>query len=47
MFDILKSKRKKIKEVYEYALQQTRKETHQAVEGLFHNLNTLNLWRAA
>lgn len=29
------------------ALKRTKTETHQAIEGLFHNLNTLNLWRAA
>lgn len=27
--------------IYEYALDQTRKEIHQAVEGMYHNLNTL------
>ena len=29
------------KEIYEYALDMTEKEIHQAVEGLYHNLNTL------
>lgn len=27
--------------VYYYAYEQTKKEVHQAVEGMFHNLNTL------
>ncbi len=27
--------------VYQYALEMTKKETHQAVEGMYHNLNTL------
>lgn len=26
---------------YEYALEMTRKEIHQATEGMYHNLNTL------
>ena len=34
-------KYKKFKKVYEYALKMTERETYQAVEGLFHNLNTL------
>lgn len=34
-------KYKKFKQVYEYALKMTERETYQAVEGLFHNLNTL------
>ena len=29
------------KDIYNYALEQTIKEVHQAVEGLYHNLNTL------
>lgn len=29
------------KEIYEYACDMTNKETHQAVEGMYHNLNTL------
>ena len=29
------------KKVYKYALDMTKKETHQAVEGMYHNLNTL------
>ena len=28
--------------VYEYALQMTKRELEQAVEGLYHNLNTLD-----
>lgn len=35
------SKYTKYKRAYEYALQMTEKETHQAVEALYHNLNTL------
>lgn len=34
-------KYKKFKNAYQYAMDMTRKEAHQAVEGLFHNLNTL------
>ena len=29
------------KKVYKYAIDMTKKETHQAVEGMYHNLNTL------
>ena len=32
---------KKIPEVYKYAFDMTKKETYQAVEGMYHNLNTL------
>ena len=32
---------KKHKQVYEYALEMTERETRQAVEGMYHNLNTL------
>lgn len=32
---------RKNEKVYEYAMTMTEKEVHQAVEGLFHNLNTL------
>lgn len=32
---------KRYKKAYDYAMAQTIKETHQAAEGLFHNLNTL------
>ena len=31
----------KYKKVYEYAYDMTQKEAHQAIEGLYHNLNTL------
>ena len=34
-------KYKQIHAVYNYALDMTKKETHQAVEGMYHNLNTL------
>ena len=32
---------KAFKKAYKYALEMTRKETFQAVEGMYHNLNTL------
>ena len=32
---------KKFKKAYEYALEQTQRETYQACEGIYHNLNTL------
>ena len=35
------NKYKKFKRVYEYALKMTERETYQALEGLYHNLNTL------
>lgn len=35
------NKLKAFEKVYEYALEMTKKEIHQAVEGLYHNLNTL------
>lgn len=35
------SKEDDYKEIYNYALEMTLRETHQAAEGLFHNLNTL------
>lgn len=31
----------KYKKAYQYAMEQTKKECHQAVEGMYHNLNTL------
>ena len=34
---------KKYKRVWEYAYDMTQKESHQAIEGLYHNLNTLQL----
>lgn len=40
-------KYKKFKRVYEYALKMTKRETYQAVEGMYHNLNTLQLILAA
>ena len=36
-------KYKNLKKAYRYAMDMTRKEAHQAVEGLAHNLNTLQL----
>lgn len=36
-------KYKKYKKAYQYAMDLTIRECHQAVEGLFHNLNTLQL----
>lgn len=41
------SKFKAFKKAWEYAIAMTEKETHQAVEGLYHNLNTLQLTLAA
>lgn len=35
------AKLKKFQKAYEYALAMTKKETCQAVEGMYHNLNTL------
>ena len=35
------------KKAYNYAIEMTNKELNQAVEGLFHNLNTLQLRKAA
>lgn len=32
---------KEDKEIYQYTIDMTEKEIHQAVEGLYHNLNTL------
>ena len=32
---------KQFKRVWEYAYDMTQKEAHQAIEGLYHNLNTL------
>lgn len=36
-------KYKKFLKAYNYAMDATVKETHQAVEGMYHNLNTLQL----
>lgn len=33
-------------DVWEYAMDMTKKEVYQAVEGMFHNLNTLKDWGA-
>lgn len=38
---------KKYNKAYKYAINMTNKELDQAVEGLFHNLNTLQLIKAA
>ena len=35
------AKYQKYKKAYQYAMEQTKKECHQAVEGMYHNLNTL------
>lgn len=35
------SKLKKYAKAYEYALEKTKQELDQAVEGMYHNLNTL------
>ena len=40
-FDDPVIKLKRFRNVYNYAMKMTRKETHQAVEALYHNLNTL------
>lgn len=37
------SKYKKFQKAWQYALDMTNKEIHQGVEGLYHNLNTLQL----
>jgi len=34
---------KKFSKVFEYALEKTKQELEQAVEGMYHNLNTLNI----
>ena len=39
--DIQDEKYMKYSKAYQYAMDQTRKEIHQAVEGMYHNLNTL------
>lgn len=36
-------KYKKFKKAYEYACKMTARECHQAIEGMYHNLNTLQL----
>lgn len=37
---------KKFAKVFEYAMDKTTQELEQAVEGMYHNLNTLNYWGA-
>ena len=39
--EITDPKYKKYKDAWEYAMDMTNKEIHQAVEGMYHNLNTL------
>lgn len=34
---------KKFSKAYQYAMEKTKQELDQAVEGMYHNLNTLNL----
>ena len=36
-------KYKKYQKAYQYALDMTEREIHQGIEGLYHNLNTLQL----
>lgn len=36
-------KYKKYKKAYDYAMKMTERECYQAVEGMYHNLNTLQL----
>lgn len=44
---ITDDKYKQYKKAWEYALDMTKREIHQAVEGMYHNLNTLQLTVAA
>lgn len=39
--EITDSKYKQYKKAWNYAMDMTEKEIHQAVEGMYHNLNTL------
>ncbi len=41
--EITDSKYKQYKNAWNYAMDMTEKEIHQAVEGMYHNLNTLQL----
>ena len=41
--EITDSKYKQYKKAWKYAIDMTEKEIHQAVEGMYHNLNTLQL----
>lgn len=34
---------KKFSKAFEYAMEKTKEELEQAVEGMYHNLNTLNI----
>lgn len=34
---------KKYKKAYEYAMNKTKEEVNQSIEGLYHNLNSLNM----
>ena len=40
-------KYKEYSKAWEYAMDMTKKEIHQAVEGMYHNLNTLQLNKMA
>ena len=41
--EITDSKYKKYEKAFKYAMDMTEREVHQAVEGMYHNLNTLQL----
>ena len=41
--EITDAKYKKYEKAWQYAMDMTKKEIHQGVEGLYHNLNTLQL----
>lgn len=43
MLSIESEKYKKFEKAYNYAIKMTERETYQAVEGMYHNLNTLQL----
>ena len=45
--EITDEKYKKYLKAWKYAMDMTQKEIHQGVEGLYHNLNTLQLNLAA
>lgn len=45
--EITDEKYKKYKDAWQYAMDMTERETYQAVEGMYHNLNTLQLTLAA
>jgi len=42
--EITDPKYKKYKDAWKYAIDMTEKEIHQGVEGLYHNLNTLQFF---